>query len=990
MGKRIAPGAGQFIGDLFPPECSWRPPNVGELPSWRGAKRVAFDVETHDPDLKKMGGGFFRDGYVTGYAFAIEGGPKHYLPVKHLGGDNLDNEQVRRYLHDNLKNYDGDIVGARLDYDLGYLLAEGFEFKNVRRFLDVQIADPLLYELHMSYSLDNIGQRHGVVGKYEDILKEAAAVFNVDPKGGMWKLPARYVGDYAENDVASPLELMRVMEPKMEEAELQDVWALECDVLPILVHMRHRGVRIDEDRLHTIERWALMQEATAATEIKRQTGVPFELGSSSNTDICARALHADGVQLKKTPKGQWNVDAAVFKHSDSRAAKLIGHCRKMATVRNTFCKSIRRYLVNGRIHCTFNQIARETEDGDQKGVRYGRLSCTDPNLQQQPARDPWSNLWRSIYIPEEECLWAAPDYCFSSDTEILTDRGFVKFPLLEKKDLVAQVHPDSGLVEFEKPVDYQVAMYGGEMIHISGSRSVDIMVTPNHWCLLYSESRKNSEFVRAEDVQSRTYRRMRVAGLSEGEYVPLEDMITSIAVQADGTKRNDLVYRVKLKKSEKQQRFREIVKYRNEVVIDEEWSYFNVEASDCSLLIGDFDKTFDRKKLMSLNSLSKRAFIEELLRWDGTGCLGRGSKYTTTNRVNADIVQEVAVTCGVRAILHEWWGKNSTKPVYDVKFSLQSVVSTSKFTYDRVFYRDHIFCVTMPLSTVVVRRNGKVTVAGQSQQEPRWTTHFAAVMRLPKAEEAAAAYRENPDLDNHDFMAQLTGLPRKQAKNVYLGLCYGEGGAKLCRDLGLPTRWALMIRKEGFSKVVHFETQAELLAFKMEHDGGIRQWECAGAEGQEIIDKFDERAPFIRQLAQKASGVADRRGYVKSVAGRRLHFPRRDNGSFDWTHKALNRVIQGSSADQMKKAMRALHDAGLFLQLQIHDETALSVANTDEARLAAQIMREIIPNTLVPFKVDAEVGRSWGELTTVDQWDAGERVESTIQNINWKGYDVVL
>ena len=78
---------------------------------------------------------------------------------------------------------------------------------------------------------------------------------------------------------------------------------------------------------------------------------------------------------------------------------------------------------------------------------------------------------------------------------------------------------------------------------------------------------------------------------------------------------------------------------------------------------------------------------------------------------------------------------------------------------------------------------------------------------------------------------------------------------------------------------------------------------AAGAEGQAILDKFDERAPFIRKLAKNAESIVKRRGYIITAGGRRLNFTQRPDGSYDWTHKSLNRLIQGTSADQMKRAM---------------------------------------------------------------------------------------
>ena len=102
-----------------------------------------------------------------------------------------------------------------------------------------------------------------------------------------------------------------------------------------------------------------------------------------------------------------------------------------------------------------------------------------------------------------------------------------------------------------------------------------------------------------------------------------------------------------------------------------------------------------------------------------------------------------------------------------------------------------------------------------------------------------------------------------------------------------------------------------------------------------------------------------------------MNFPEKDpdnpglwsGGMYDWSHKGLNRLIQGSSADQMKKAMVILDKElpEFWMQLQVHDEVDGSVEDPKVAHQGADIMRDCMPAT-VPFKVDVELGPSWGEL----------------------------
>jgi len=152
------------------------------LPSWADAKRVCVDVETKDPHLKQLGIGVRRGGFITGVSFTIEDGPSAYLPMRHEGGDNLDEAQVLAYLRAQAKVFKGDLVGANLQYDLDYLLEDEVDFKEVRYFRDIQIADPLIYELHHSFSLQNIAERNGLPGKDVSLLEEAARISGWTPR----------------------------------------------------------------------------------------------------------------------------------------------------------------------------------------------------------------------------------------------------------------------------------------------------------------------------------------------------------------------------------------------------------------------------------------------------------------------------------------------------------------------------------------------------------------------------------------------------------------------------------------------------------------------------------------------------------------------------------------------------------------------------------------------------------------------------------------
>jgi DNA polymerase I-like protein with 3'-5' exonuclease and polymerase domains len=243
-----------------------------------------------------------------------------------------------------------------------------------------------------------------------------------------------------------------------------------------------------------------------------------------------------------------------------------------------------------------------------------------------------------------------------------------------------------------------------------------------------------------------------------------------------------------------------------------------------------------------------------------------------------------------------------------------------------------------------------------SQQEPRLAVHTAVIsgaQRIGTAAHqsalvAAQRYWDDRTTDAHTMFTQMVygedvikedkksfKQKRDRMKNIFLGLCYGMGGPKLCRSLGLPT--------------------------VMRQDERSGQWrEVAGPEGQALIDLVDQRVPYVRATAKAVEKAAKAKGYIVTVDGRHCHFPKDQYGNWDYTHKAFNRAIQGGAAGQTKKSMVDLDRAGAYLQLQIHDEFAVALENREQGERYARIMEEAVP-LKVPSKVDVEVGPSWGE-----------------------------
>jgi DNA polymerase I-like protein with 3'-5' exonuclease and polymerase domains len=235
--------------------------------------------------------------------------------------------------------------------------------------------------------------------------------------------------------------------------------------------------------------------------------------------------------------------------------------------------------------------------------------------------------------------------------------------------------------------------------------------------------------------------------------------------------------------------------------------------------------------------------------------------------------------------------------------------------------------------------------ADYSSQEPRFTVHFAVAVGAPGSRKIAEEYWSNPKTDYHSLVAEICGIARKPAKTINLGLAYGMGEAALCRKLGLPTKWT-------------------------ERSNG-EVYEVAGEEGASIIARYHEAMPFLRTLDRIAKNKANSRGFVRTISGRKCRF-KKVNGKSWGTHKSLNRIVQGSSADQTKRAMIELHRSGKPMLMSIHDEIDFSVpaqGTREYVREIEEVMTTCVPELNVPFIVDSEVGPTWGtaRLLSLDE-----------------------
>ena len=385
---------------MFAPESNWSIPDI--FPKFADDERIAVDLETYDPHLLTSGPGWATGrGHIVGVGVATKDW-KGYFPMRHEGGGNLDEAVVLRWVKNTLSSSKREVIFHNALYDVGWLRREGVEVKG--EILDTMFAAPIVDENRYSYSLDSLGQTYCGEKKDESLLQDAALAWGINPKSEMYKLNSRYVGPYGEQDAALTLKVYHKLREQLKEQDLESIYSLECKLIPLLIEMRWRGVRVDEEKADTISKNLSQREQKLLVEIKRKYGEDVNLWANASLQ---KVFDKNNLPYPRTEKGMASFQRQWLENHEHDLPKMIVEARKLNKARTTFIeKMISEHSYNGRIHAEAHPLRN-----DSGGTVSGRFSYSNPNLQQVPARDPEiGNLIRSIFIPEDSCQWGVFDY----------------------------------------------------------------------------------------------------------------------------------------------------------------------------------------------------------------------------------------------------------------------------------------------------------------------------------------------------------------------------------------------------------------------------------------------------------------------------------------------------------------------------------------------------------------------------------------------------
>jgi DNA polymerase I-like protein with 3'-5' exonuclease and polymerase domains len=406
---------------LFPPKSEWISPD--SFPNLSHATEIAIDLETRDENMETRGPGWPRlDGYIVGYAVAIDGW-KGYYPVAHAGGGNLDKRIVENWIRQ-VVALPCPKVMHNAAYDLGWLRASGFTVNGT--IYDTMLAAACLDENRMSYSLNALGFDYLKQVKSEQGLKEAARDFGVHPKKELWKLPAMFVGEYAEDDAELTLKLWQCFKGLLRREDVESIFDLETELLPVLVGITLRGVRFNRPEAQALIKQMVDREKLLLKEIATAAKTPVDIWAAASI---ARGFDNLKIPYPKSATGLPSFTKSFLENCEHPIAAQIIEARELNKTYGTFLQPyIDLSAKDGRIHPHINQL--RSDDG---GTVTGRLSMANPNLQQVPARhEIIGPLVRNLFLPEEGELWASCDFSSQEPRLLMHYSGMLKLTGSEK------------------------------------------------------------------------------------------------------------------------------------------------------------------------------------------------------------------------------------------------------------------------------------------------------------------------------------------------------------------------------------------------------------------------------------------------------------------------------------------------------------------------------------------------------------------------------
>ena len=407
-----------MAGHVLPPAPrDYQLPTI--FPDFSRASRIAFDIESVDPSVASdLGPGWRRNAYMVGFSLVIDDGKgnaafSEYYPCAHHNAPNIDQNKLLEWLQDSFAFYQGEIVGANLLYDFDAITNRYGIIAPLAKFRDIQWAEPLIDENAYSYSLQTLAKKYLGEGK---VIDEIKALYGPDVKEHMHEVHPGHMRAYGIGDAALPLRILRAQEKELRKQHLTDLYDLECRLMPMLLYMRRRGVRVDmqaAEQLHDKLQQRRTECLAAASKMVPARGFELTVENFGKPSVVCAAFDSLGIRYPKTEAGNPSIRDKWLDALEHPFGKMLASANRYDKALETFVNGyITGNAIGDRVHCEFHPLRSINEDNKKsKGTVSGRFSCGNPNLQNIPARDKEIGpLCRAMFISEPNMDWFSADY----------------------------------------------------------------------------------------------------------------------------------------------------------------------------------------------------------------------------------------------------------------------------------------------------------------------------------------------------------------------------------------------------------------------------------------------------------------------------------------------------------------------------------------------------------------------------------------------------
>jgi uracil-DNA glycosylase family 4 len=815
--------------------------------------------------------------------------------------DALKNESVRCELAELLDRTN--VVYHNGKFDVGVLWQQ-FLIINMEGAIygDTMLASYCLDERPGHHSLDELSQDLLGSPNWKQVTKQYDS---------FEEMPPEVLDEYNAYDVCNTLRLWAMLRGRLVAEELDKLHDNLCMISEGLIKIENAGINVDTDYLNQLDLDFSSELSNLESELlmwvqnpRSWQQVMFALYSHFGVETPSTDKE-HLTQIYKGARDQGIDDLARF-------TDLLLQHRKSTKLLGTYIRGIR---------------ARLTEDNRIKtnlllhSSTTGRTSSRNPNLQN----------------------------CYSDDTQVLTDQGFVYFCDLENSHKVATYYKD-GSIGFELPEEYTSYYYEGDMVHLR-SDYMDLLVTPEH--KIYSEAiRQDSRFFeRAKKWNSRDgtiFSRIMVrAGHTKSNHIAdKKSLQLAIICQADGYYK-DGHYKIEVKKERKKNQLIEAlgedrIKYKND---GRAYAYIETDET-CPWLEHKPSKNIKPELISYLCKEDLEFFIDEIMKWDGDYTRNKTFLQTNDKVRTLEAVQLAAVLSGKST---NWYIRDDTRQVVNIHPKAKRYAS--RIYSNNKSYSGMVYCVTVSSGAIIVRRNGQTIVCGNCPRESGIRNVF-----IPDDEDHVLVYA---DFDNIE--GRITAV---LADDSNLQRLFAEG-----------TKPHKAVAKVVFGE--DYSSEDYVLAKSVTHGVNYMRTPHGIAEGLDIplhkatkvYNEYMKMAPGLPEWHNKIyKHVIVEQEDIVTPFGRKRRFPliTKEN-MYDVWREAVAFEPQSIASDLNTFAGIYLHKAGYDVRLFIHDALLLQVPREnaqDQARNISELMQQSAEANFpwgMSFPVEAESGYRWGE-----------------------------